>query len=195
MDRLRRECPWDAEQTHLSLVTYLVEETCEVIEALESGDDTDLVEELGDLLLQVVFHATIATERDAFTIDDVARGISDKLVRRHPYVFAGGEVPRDLTSSWEQRKADEKGRQSVLEGIPGRLSALARAAKVLNRARSRGVELDAAEEPITEPELADELLTLASRANASGLDAEQVMRGATRQLEERVRRAESVHSE
>lgn len=190
--RLRTECPWDAEQTHQSLVTHLVEETCEVVEALEAGDDTDMVEELGDLLLQVVFHATIAAERGSFTIDDVASGISDKLVRRHPYVFAGGEVPDDLTSSWEQRKAAEKGRSSVLEGIPERLSALARASKIINRARNRDVAIDLPDEPISEQELAAQLLDLAGRAHASGLDAEQVMRGATRELESQVRAAESA---
>lgn len=191
MVRLRQECPWDAEQTHLSLVTYLIEETCEVVEALEAGDDADLAEELGDLLLQVVFHAAIAAERDSFTIDDVAAGITDKLVRRHPYVFADGEVPDDLTGSWERRKAAEKGRRSVLEGIPGRLSSLARASKVIGRARSRGVAPDLPAEPIAEHQLATELLTLAARAEASGLDPEQVLRGATRDLEGRVRAVES----
>ena len=109
METLRRRCPWDAEQTHRSLVQYLIEETLEVVEAIETGDVDHLREELGDLLLQVVFHATIAAEQgDAgFTLEDVAQGVADKLIARHPYVFAEAEVPADLDGSWEQRKAVE----------------------------------------------------------------------------------------
>ena len=101
MHALREGCPWDARQTHRSLVHYLVEETLEVVEAVEEGDDAQLVEELGDLLLQVVFHAEIAAQEGRFTIEDVARGISDKLIARHPYVFADADVPADLMGSWE----------------------------------------------------------------------------------------------
>ncbi|MVA76658.1 nucleoside triphosphate pyrophosphohydrolase [Auraticoccus sp. F435] len=191
MQRLRRDCPWDAEQTHRSLVRYLVEETCEVVEAIESGDDDDLREELGDLLLQVLFHATIAAERDAFTLEEVAGGVADKLVARHPYVFAEGELPPDLETSWEQRKRAEKGRSSALDGIPGRLSALTRAAKTISRARSHDVELDLPREPVAADELGRELLALAARAQASGLDPEQVLRDAVRGLEDDVRRAEA----
>ena len=108
MHALRTGCPWDAEQTHLSLVHYLVEETCEVIEAIEAGTDADLVEELGDLLLQVLFHAEIASETGRFDIEDVATRIADKLIARHPYVFSDATVPDDLTASWEQKKAIEK---------------------------------------------------------------------------------------
>ena len=93
MTALRVGCPWDAEQTHRSLVTYLVEEAAEVVEAIETGSDDHLVEELGDLLLQVVFHAEIARQDGRFSIEDVARGIADKLVARHPYVFGDGDVP------------------------------------------------------------------------------------------------------
>lgn len=142
MHALRSGCPWDAEQTHRSLVRYLVEETCEVIEAIEDGDDADLVEELGDLLLQVLFHSEIAAETGRFTIEDVAARIADKLIARHPYVFAEAEVPADLIASWEQRKAVEKARSSSLEGIPSRLSALSRAHKVIVRARSHGLPID-----------------------------------------------------
>ncbi|MFW6597317.1 MazG family protein [Propionibacteriaceae bacterium Y2011] len=183
MHRLRRECPWDAQQTHRSLVTYLIEETYETVEALEAGDDTHLVEELGDLLLQVVFHATIAEEREAFSLDDVATGVADKLIRRHPYVFADGEVPTDLDATWEQRKAAEKGRRSVLEGIPTGMSAMARGAKIISRAASRGVELDLPDEPISEPELRTGLLGLLARAKASDLDPEQALRDVVRDLE------------
>lgn len=190
MGRLRSECPWDAEQTHRSLVTYLIEETCETVEAIETADDVHLREELGDLLLQVVFHATIAAERGAFTLDDVAAGISDKLISRHPYVFADEQVPDDLNSSWEQRKAAEKGRTSSLEGIPEQLSALAKATKIISRARSREVPVELDETPIDTEELSSGLVSLVSRAKASGLDADQVMRDAVRDLEQRVRAAE-----
>lgn len=191
MQRLRRECPWDAEQTHLSLLHYLVEETCEVVDAVEAGTDADLVEELGDLLLQVVFHAEIAAQEGRFDIDDVARGIGDKLVRRHPYVFGEGDVPDDLMGSWEQRKRAEKGRTSSLDGIPERLSALARSQKVLARTRSHGVETGLSDEPITSADLGEQVLALVARAQASGIDAEQSVRAALRDLETRVREAES----
>ena len=192
MHRLRRECPWDAEQTHLSLVPYLVEESCEVVEAIEAGTSADLREELGDLLLQVVLHSELAAEDDAFDLQAVAAGIADKLVARHPHVFEADEVPTDLHASWEQRKAVEKGRTSAVEGIPERLSALSRAAKILSRAQSRRVPLKTPErvEPITDEVLGNALLELVVRAQASGLDAEQSARTAVRRLEARVREAE-----
>jgi XTP/dITP diphosphohydrolase len=192
MARLRRECPWDAEQTHASLVQYLVEETCETVEAIEGGSIVDLREELGDLLLQVIFHAEIAAEgEDGFDLDDVAAGIADKLIARHPYVFATGEVPADLNYTWEQRKAVEKGRTSVLEGIPEQLSALARGHKIVSRARSRRVPVELADEPITADQVGAELLALVARAQASGVDPEQAARAAVRTLESRVQAAES----
>lgn len=193
MHRLRRDCPWDAQQTHASLVPYLVEESCEVVEAIEAGTADDLREELGDLLLQVVFHSELATEDGGFGLEDVAAGIADKLVARHPHVFGSEGLPTDLHATWEQRKAVEKGRTSALQGIPEQLSALARAAKILSRARSRAVPLvrDVEPEPITEDELGDALLELVARAQASGLDAEQSARSAVRRLEARVRRAEA----
>ncbi|GAB3699432.1 hypothetical protein GCM10028815_04900 [Mariniluteicoccus flavus] len=190
MRRLRVECPWDAEQTHRSLVHYLVEETCEVVDAVESGDDTDLREELGDLLLQVVFHATIAEQEGRFTLDDVARGVADKLIDRHPYVFGDGEVPDDLNATWEARKRAEKGRTSSLDGIPVRLSALARANKVVSRARSHAVPLDLPEESVTAEEVGRDALALVARAQASGVDPEQAVRDALRGLEDCVREAE-----
>ena len=192
MHRLRHDCPWDAEQTHLSLVPYLVEEACEVVEAIEAGTSADLREELGDLLLQVVFHSELAAEEGAFDVQAVAAGIADKLVARHPHVFETEDAPTDPHASWEQRKAVEKGRTSALEGIPERLSALSRAAKILSRARSRRVPLPVAEdvEPITDEALGEALLDLVARAQASGLDAEQSGRTAVRRLEQRVRQAE-----
>jgi XTP/dITP diphosphohydrolase len=192
MDRLRRDCPWDAEQTHLSLLPYLVEEACEVVEAVETGTSADLREELGDLLLQVVFHARLAMEEPGgFDLDAVAAGIADKLVDRHPHVFATDEVPTDLHASWEQRKAVEKGRTSALEGIPERLSALSRATKVVGRTRSRRVPLTLPDEPVTAAEVGAQMLALVARAQASGVDAEQATRTALRGLEARVREAEA----
>ncbi|HEX5334251.1 MAG TPA: MazG family protein [Propionicimonas sp.] len=194
MHRLRTGCPWDAEQTHASLVRYLVEETLEVVEAIEAGDDTELSEELGDLLLQVVFHAEIAAESGRFDIEDVARRISDKLIARHPYVFTDAEVPTDLVGSWERAKAVEKSRESALDGIPERLSALTRAHKVLVRARSHGLDpevLDVAGTDVPADGLGLEFLRLVARAEELGLDPEQEARTALRALEERVRAAES----
>lgn len=191
MERLRVDCPWDAEQTHRSLVTFLIEETGEVVEAIETGDDDDLREELGDVLLQVIFHATIATERSAFTLDDVAEQVADKLIARHPYVFAGDDVPDDLLGSWEQRKAKEKGRSSALEGIPEQLSALSRASKIISRARSRQVPLALPEEQISAVEIGQAMISLVARAQAQGIDAEQATRDAIRSLEQDVRSAEA----
>lgn len=189
--RLRIECPWDARQTHRSLVHYLIEETGEVVDAIEAGDDTDLREELGDLLLQVVFHATIAAEQQRFDIDDVARGIADKLIARHPWVFADTGVPDDLNATWEAGKKAEKGRTSSLDGIPTALSALARADKVMSRSASHGVPVELSEQPITAAEVGAQALDLVSRARASGIDAEQAVRDALRDLEDEVRRREA----
>ena len=193
MATLRVKCPWDAEQTHRSLVQYLVEEAMETVEAIESGDRAHLREELGDLLLQVVFHAGIAAEEpDGFNIEDVARGVADKLISRHPYVFAGDQTPEDLHGSWEQRKAVEKGRRSVLQGIPEQLSALARAAKIISRARSRRVDLPLDDEPITADEVGRQVLSLTARAHACGIDPDQAVRDAVRDLERQVQAAESA---
>ena len=196
MTRLRSDCPWDAQQTHRSLVQYLVEETAETVEAIETGDDDLLREELGDLLLQVVFHAEIAAEReDGFGLEDVARGIADKLIARHPYVFAAGDVPSDLNYSWEQRKAMEKGRRSVLDGIPEQLSALARANKIISRVRSRRVGVDLPGEPVTAEQVGTEILALAARAEAAGIDPDQAVRDAVRGLERQVVAAEAGTSD
>ncbi len=189
MHRLRHECPWDAEQTHESLVGYLIEESLEVVEAIEDGSDAALVEELGDLLLQVVFHAEIAAQQGRFTIDDVARGIADKLIARHPYVFADADVPDDLLASWEQRKRAEKGRTSALDGIPDRMSALTRAGKVLARAGSHGVPVST---DASAADIGERMLALVVEANDQGIDAEQATRAAVRRLEQRIVHAEST---
>jgi XTP/dITP diphosphohydrolase len=196
MARLRQECPWDAQQTHRSLVQYLIEETAETVEAIELADQDHLREELGDLLLQVIFHAEIASEQArGFDVEEVARGIADKLISRHPYVFATAEVPVDQHYTWEQRKAAEKGRTSALQGIPEQLSALARANKIIGKARSRRVELVLPDEPTTAEEVGAQILTLAARAQASGIDPEQALRDAVRVLEAQVRHAESARDD
>lgn len=194
MHRLRKECPWDAAQTHESLVHYLIEETLEVVEAIEAGSDADLREELGDLLLQVYFHAEIAAETGRFDLEQVAARICDKLIARHPYVFTDAAVPDDLNASWERAKAIEKSRDSVLDGIPERLSALSRAKKILSRAGDHGLDVSVPE-PVAEPETATELgqamIALVARARVLGIDPEQAARTAVRQLEERVRETEA----
>jgi len=193
MHTLRRDCPWDAEQTHRSLVGYLVEESLEVVEAIEDGADPALAEELGDLLLQVVFHSEIAAEEGRFDIADVARGITDKLITRHPYVFAAAPVPDDLLASWEQRKRAEKGRSSVLDGIPTRMSALSRASKVI--ARSDWHEdlpaTDAVPAADGPGDIGRRILALVAEAHANGVDPEQATRAAVRDLERRIAAAEA----
>ncbi len=191
MHALRTGCPWDAEQTHRSLVAYLVEETLEVVEAIEAGSDDALREELGDLLLQVLFHSEIAAEQGRFDVEDVARQIADKLIARHPYVFGDAHVPDDLMTAWEATKRAEKGRTSALEGIPDQLSALTRTAKVVSRARSHKVAVDLAAEPVTPEELGDQFVALVSRAQACGIDPEQAARDALRTLEARILTAEA----
>ncbi|MBO0611248.1 MazG family protein [Myceligenerans salitolerans] len=144
MDRLYSPggCPWDRRQTHSSLVPYLLEEAHELAEAIESGDRGHMREELGDVLLQVLFHARIAAEEtEPFTVDDVARELADKLVRRHPHVFAPDGEDRsvdDVLMGWEDAKRAEKRRASVLEGIPLAQGALARAQQVVSRATKAG---------------------------------------------------------
>lgn len=197
MDRLRSPggCPWDAEQTHASLLQYLIEECYETIEAVESGDRAHLQEELGDLLLQVVFHARIAAEHpDApFDIDDVAAGIADKLRRRHPHVFAGVTVSgsAEVEANWEALKAAEKGRASAMDGVPTAQPALALAAKLQRRARSAGVgpEVPAADLP-ADADVGQALFSLVATAVARGLDPEAELRRAAREYAAEVRAAE-----
>jgi XTP/dITP diphosphohydrolase len=197
MDQLRLHCPWDREQTHRSLATYLVEEAYETLEAIESGDTDHLREELGDLLLQVYFHARIAAETPAeaggFTIDDVAAGIVDKLVHRHPHVFAGLDVSgaEEVEANWEALKAAEKGRASVLEGVPTALPALHLADKVVGKAAKVGVNPSPAAAPGA-GSLGDRLLALVVEARAAGADPEQELRDAVRHLADAVRAAESA---
>jgi XTP/dITP diphosphohydrolase len=192
MDRLRRNCPWDQEQTHESLAKYLLEETYETLEAIDSGDTDHLREELGDLLLQVAFHSRIAEEEpdEGFSVDDVAGDIVEKLIRRHPHVFADtlAADAAAVEANWETIKAAEKQRTSVLEGIPLALPALALADKLLSRAAKI---LPSDQPPAPSEELGDRLLDLVREARVSGLDAEQSLREATRRLADQIRTAEA----
>lgn len=182
MRRLRRECAWKREQTHRSLVRYLLEETHETVEAIETGDPDHLREELGDLLLQVWFHAVVAEESGDFTMADVAEGIVDKLHRRNPHVFgeAGqGSGPVDaatINEVWESIKAGEKQRASVTDGLPGSLPALLYADKVVDRLAREGASVDA--DP--DGDLGERLLALVVEARAAGVDPEQILRDACR---------------
>ncbi len=200
MDRLRSPggCPWDARQTHRSLVEYLVEEAYETVEAIELEDRAGLREELGDLLLQVVFHARIAEEDpdDPWDLDDVARGIAEKLVRRHPHVFAGDTVDsaEQVERRWHERKAEEKGRSSVTDGIPESLPALLWAGKLLARSEGLDAEIPRAAEGealvaamADEDELGELLLGAVAAARSRGWDAESAVRQAARRHRERIR--------
>lgn len=183
MRRLRAECSWKAGQTHRSLARYLLEETHETLEAIDTGDRTGdwehLREELGDLLLQVYFHAVIAEETGEFTIDDVADDIVAKMRRRNPHVFGDevGGTPQEINEVWEAIKATEKQRESVTEGIPPTLPALLYADKVLDRLAREG----RAPAPAGD-DLGNRLLALVAEARESGTDPEQALRDAVRAL-------------
>ncbi|MFJ8044436.1 MazG family protein [Kitasatospora sp. NPDC096147] len=201
MDRLRSPggCPWDAEQTHASLVKYLVEEAFELVEAIEDGDRVTLREELGDVLLQVLFHSRIAEEHpeDPFTVDDVAGDIVEKLMYRHPHVF--GDVRADgaaeVEANWEQLKAAEKQRDSILDGVPAGLPALAYTAKLVSRVRRAGFT-GVPDAPYELPAVLDRqslgrlLLALAQRAYDEDLDIDQALRATARAYRDEVRAAE-----
>ena len=187
---LREQCPWDREQTHASLRSYAIEETYEVVEAIDGYDPETgagaehLEEELGDLLYQVFFHAAIAEQAGEFTIADVARGIHDKLHRRHPHVFGDAEAG-SLESDWEAIKRAEKGRGSVMDGIPATLPGLLYADKVVSRASRVGAPLPVAVDP--EGDLGSVLLGLVAHARANGLDAEAALRRAADDLRDAAR--------
>ncbi len=207
MDRLRSPggCPWDAEQTHESLLPYAVEEVFEVVEAVEDGDRAALREELGDLLLQVVFHARVAAEHptEPFGIDDVAAGVAAKLRSRHPHVFGDVVVSGadEVHRNWEAIKKTEKARASALDGIPRGMPALARAEKVAGRARRAGLPVaEVAADVVGDAPAAGRgdadgigrrLLALALEAQAAGIDAEAALRAAVRDLEQGLRASEA----
>lgn len=192
MDRVRRECPWTSRQTHEALVKYATEEAYELVEAIEDGDRDALREELGDVLLQVVFHARIAEEHpdEPFSIDDVAGGLVEKLIHRHPHVFgdADAQTPEDVSAHWQRTKAVEKQRESVTDGIPLGQPGLALAAKLAGRVRAGGL---AVELPRGEG-IGYELLELAARAEAAGIDPETALRAAARTYRDAIRAAEGV---
>ena len=207
MDRLRSPggCPWDARQTHESLVEYLIEEAYETVEAIEEADRELLREELGDLLLQVVFHARIAAENaeDPWTIDDVADGIIRKLIRRHPHVFADAdaETAAQVEANWHAIKAEEKGRESVTDGIPSALPALTHAGKVLSRSKALTTlpDLPASAAASTvirdvadEAAYGDLLLSLVAAGRERGFDAETALRMASRRRVGVIREAEGL---
>lgn len=189
-------CAWDREQTHASLVQYLVEETYELVDAIEAGDDAELVEELGDVLYQVIFHADIAAEEGRFTLEDVAAHMTAKMVGRHPHVFgdAVADTPDAVMARWDELKRVEKpGRESVLDGIPQGMPALALAAKLVGRAEKVGLDpVAAGAVPDDEDALGDELLATVVAARAAGLDPERALRDALRRLQADIRAAEAV---
>jgi XTP/dITP diphosphohydrolase len=193
MDKLRSPggCPWDAEQDHASLLKYLLEESYEFIESVENNDRQAMQEELGDLLLQVYFHSRMA-EEDAtqpFNIEDVAKSVADKLIRRHPHVFAGALVDssEDVLENWEKQKAAEKGRTSAIDGVPLAQPALPLATKVIYRLNKLNYDLPISK-PISLPSEINQdqfgqiLLGLISQAVEKGLDPEAALRGATKTL-------------
>lgn len=214
-------CPWDREQTHDSLKKYLVEETCEVIDAIDDKDPNELRSELGDLLLQIVFHAQLAREERVFDIGDVVRGISSKLVRRHPHVFGESQVAsaEEVLHRWEEIKAGEKGfehRTSVLDGVPRSLPALLRALEISRRAVSVGFEwpnLGAVVEKLDEEvhelkyelehghtdraaeEIGDLLFTLVNIARWLGVNPEDSLRHMIDRFTKRFKRIEEAARE
>lgn len=204
MDRLRSPggCPWDAEQTHDSLRRYLLEETYEAYDALVDGDLEALREELGDVLLQVVFHARLAEEAaPGWSIDDVATDLVDKLVRRHPHVFAADSAERDMDASgtggaagvavkWEQIKRAEKGRTSVTDGVARSQPALALAQALLRRAARNDLPLPAAGVAASSASLGEQLLATVVAAEAAGLDAEAELRTAADRYADALRATE-----
>jgi XTP/dITP diphosphohydrolase len=197
MDTLRRECPWDAEQTHASLAKYLIEESYEAVEAIEQGELNTLREELGDVLLQVVFHARVAEERgsEGFTIDDVAEAIITKLVRRHPHVFADTAVEGvdDVRANWETIKAAEraaKGQQdsSVVEGVPFGQPAVLLSYELQKRAARNGIPEDLIS---ADGEEGAELFAAVAEERRRGADPEMDLRAAARRFDARIRAAEA----
>ena len=217
MARLREECPWDRKQTHESLVKNLIEETYELVEAISSGSEGELEDELGDVLLQVLFHSNIARQDGAFDIEDVAEILRQKLVRRHPHVFGDVEVEdaEEVKANWEQIKETERGaaRRSILDGVPLGLPALERAAKVQRRAADVGFDwpraapvLDKLSEEVEElreaieevnrvpEELGDVLFTVVNLARHLNVDPEIALRGAIERFTSRFGAMETMGS-
>lgn len=193
MDKLRSPggCPWDAEQDHSSLLKFLLEESYEFIEAVEDNDRDAMQEELGDLLLQVYFHSRMAEEdkNQPFNIEDVAKGVADKLIRRHPHVFSDAVVgsSSEVLENWEAQKAVEKGRTSAIDGVPLAQPALPLVSKLLYRASKSNYQLPKAEsvklpDEMNQDQFGELLLSLISQAVDKGLDPEAALRGAAKTL-------------
>ena len=206
MDQLRSPggCPWDAEQTHESLARYLLEETYEALEAMDQGDLGSLREELGDLLLQVVFHARIAQESDpTFSLDAIAQGVVDKLVRRHPHVFTDLVVTsnEELETNWAKIKEEEKQRESVTDGVPQAMPALQLATQLTYRARKSGVVAGDSQVKeslrdvigeVNQEQIAALLVATVELAREADIDAESVLRAEMMRYRSRVRESEGL---
>lgn len=206
MDQLRSPggCPWDAEQTHESLARYLLEETYEALEAMDQGDLSSLREELGDLLLQVVFHVRIAQESDpSFSLDAIAQGVIDKLVRRHPHVFTDLVVTsnEELEANWAKIKEEEKQRESVTDGVPQAMPALQLATQLIYRARKTGVVAGDSQVKesvrevigeVSQEQIAALLVATVELAREADIDAESVLRAEMMRYRTRVRESEGL---
>ena len=206
MDQLRSPggCPWDAEQTHESLARYLLEETYEALEAMDHGDLSSLREELGDLLLQVVFHARIAQESDpTFSLDAIAQGVVDKLVRRHPHVFTDLVVSsnEELEANWAKIKEEEKQRESVTDGVPQAMPALQLATQLIYRARKSGVDAGNSQTreslrevigEVSQEQIAAILVATVDLAREADIDAESVLRAEMMRYRSKVRESEGL---
>lgn len=199
--RGRNGCPWDSQQTHESLVPYLVEEVYELIEAIESGNSHHLIEELGDVLYQVIFHTQIAKDsaEDPFDLDDVAAAVEKKMRSRHPHVFADlkSHSSDEALEQWERIKREQKkDRTSSVDGIPQPLSALSRADSLLKRSKYN-LKLRGKKTPIgeSEMELGNLLLEIVFSARSKGFDSERALRAVTRDLERKIRSEERANAE
>jgi XTP/dITP diphosphohydrolase len=201
MDRLRSPggCPWDAEQTHESLVKYLLEESYEFIDSVDAKDREGMREELGDVLLQVYFHSRMAQDHptDPFSIEDVARGIADKLIRRHPHVFEGLQVSgtEEIIENWEEIKAKEKGRTSALDGVALAQPALPLVEKLLYRAEKYKVKVELtkyqSDKPATQESVGEALASIIAWARDNEIDPENALRLYGRQIAEQIKAAEA----
>ena len=200
MARLRSPtgCPWDREQSHLTLRRHAIEEVYELIDAIEARDDVEMAEELGDVLLQVVFHCQLARERGAFDFENVTRQLVDKLIRRHPHVFGTTKVKNvdEVWANWEKIKRGEKSgthreRKSAFDGIPKHLPALLRAEMLVKKSRQLFAGGHRSKKQMTRPALARELFELVSFAQSRGWCAEELLAGEIKKQEKQLRRKES----
>ncbi len=188
-------CPWDQEQTFISLQQYVLEEAHEVVDAVDTGDDACIVSELGDLLYTVFFYAKVAEKERRFTIRDILIAIKEKLIRRHPHVFEGGAISvEEVIEKWEQIKKEEKGhgkRESILDGIPKNLHALARSQKIFSKIKGENPALLASHSkrktPLSEKMIGEELIQAVIDATEAGIDVEGALRRATQHYEETFR--------